>query len=112
MEIINGETHFTITLSTPKLLKFLADCGSKYVGLDAVWKYTELNIPIWVLVVEHPNGGSVVVLYVISTSGTTENIKNALSPVLALAGIKPYVMIDHDEAERAAIRQLDVSIFC
>lgn len=53
---VDGEYHFTVTLSSAKLIKCLSEYGKHYVGLDLVWKYTKTKCPIWVLVVERPEG--------------------------------------------------------
>lgn len=104
------EVHFTVVLTTPALQEARRKFGSKVIGLDSVWKWTKLHIPIWLLVVDTGTNGGLVVAVVISTSGTADCLARALKQIFSDDGdeIKPKVMIDHDQAERGAVLQLGV----
>lgn len=108
------ELHFTMTLTSPALKKAFHTYGKEVFGLDAVYKYTDKRIPVWVIVVHSPLG-HIKVGYIISTRGTKVEIQAALAPLLITTTqeeeFKPKVMIDHDKAECAAIRKLGVCSF-
>jgi hypothetical protein len=97
---------FTLTLSTPFLQGELRKYGSKVVGLDSVYKLTDLRIPIWVVVVS-TGKGSLLCAVIVSTSGAGADLAPALA-VLFPDDPKPVVMIDHDNAERLALVILKV----
>jgi hypothetical protein len=99
--------HFTMTLTSPTLQKAFAEYGAKIIGLDAVYKYTDKRIPVWVIVCYTPLG-HIVVGYIISTDGETKYLQEALASFLRKT--EPNVMIDHDSTECLAVTNLQVKL--
>lgn len=99
--------HFTMAISSPTLQNAFKQYGDKVFGLDAVWKYTEHRIPVWLVTVNTPLG-VLPVGYIISTDGDGDHLADALQSLIP-EGIKPVAMIDHDATEKYALSKLDVS---
>lgn len=102
-----NELHFTMTISSPILKKALFLYGQNVFGLDAVWKYTDHRIPVWLVVVNSPLG-ALPVGYVISTEGDGDTLRDALELLLA-DNTTALGMIDHDATEKYALTSLNVS---
>ena len=102
--------HYNLVMTSPCLLQNLVQYGDKVVGLDAVWKYTVYKTPIWILVFS-AKGKSYVGAYFICTDGTADSVGWCLTQIQRKLSPswKPFFMIDHDEAEKAAIEACGVS---
>ena len=107
---VNGYVNFQMVLTTEEMLNGFGCFAQQVVGLDAVWKYTKYKIPIWAVVFA-TSESSYVGSYFISSDGTAESIGWCLSKLLSKlpSTFKPFVMIDHDDAERLAIQMNNVS---
>lgn len=103
-----GIAHFGVVLTTPYLSEVRKQYGAKVIGLDSVWKWTKLRIPIWLLVVDTVAYGGIVVAIIVSTSGCGDTLGEALAHIF---GDEPpsKFMIEHDEAERVAVQSINVS---
>lgn len=103
------ELHFTVALTSEVLQQAFDQYGRKVFGLDAVWKYTDRRIPVWVVVVESPLK-ALVVGYIVSTRGDSDTLRKALDKLIPAKlrdeGVR--AMIDHDATELRALSDLQV----
>jgi hypothetical protein len=89
--------------------------GREVFGLDSIWKWTRHRVPFWILTVEAPGNGGLVVAIINASQGTAHLLSPALQAFMDKAGIAaddmPAGMIDHDPAELKALVTIKVNLF-
>lgn len=102
------ELHFIVALTSEVLQQAFDQYGKKVFGLDAVWKYTDRRIPVWVVVVDSPLK-ALVVGYIVSTRGDSDTLRKALDKLIPTRlRDEAKAMIDHDATELRALSDLQV----
>lgn len=106
-----GAVRFGLLLTTPYLNQVRRKYGNAVLGLDSVWKWTKLGIPIWLLVADIQTHGGIIVAIIVSSTGGGRRLGKALKHLFLEdpeGDSKPIFMIDHDDAERIAVEYIEV----
>jgi len=92
----NEDPIFFVLLYKDTTFEHFKDFGKSVIGLDSVHKWTNLQIPVWLVTAETPAGTGFTGAVLVTNDATHSTLQHCLKHIIDKFPNNPTVMIDHD----------------